>query len=57
MQIRILDPKGSLVFNKEFKRKDIKENMELTIDGSQQGVYFLFLQTGKNQKIVKLINF
>ena len=57
MQIRILDPKGSLVFNKEFKRKDIKENMELTIDGSQQGVYFLFLQTGNSQKIVKLINF
>lgn len=57
MQIRILDPKGSLVYSKEFKRKDIKENMELMIDGSQQGVYFLFLQTGKNQKIVKLINF
>lgn len=57
MQIKILDPKGSLIFNQDFKRKDIKENMELTIDGSQQGVYFLFLQIGNNQKIVKLLNF
>ena len=57
MNIRVIDPKGSLIFNQEFKQKEIKENMELTIDGSQQGVYFLFLQTGKNQKIVKLINF
>ncbi|WP_420578374.1 S8 family serine peptidase [Ekhidna sp.] len=57
MQIRILDPKGGLVYNQSFEKKDVKENMELTIDGSQQGVYFLFLQIGNNQKIVKLINF
>lgn len=57
MQIRIIDPRGSMIFNKEFMRQEITKNMELTIDGSQQGVYFLFLQTGKNQKIVKLINF
>ncbi len=57
MSIRIMDPKGSLIYNKDFKRKEIKENMELRIDGSQQGVYFLFLQTGNNQKVVKLINF
>ena len=35
------------------KNKEFKENMELTIDGSQQGVYFLFLQSGKNQKVVR----
>ncbi|MEQ9008099.1 MAG: S8 family serine peptidase, partial [Ekhidna sp.] len=57
MSIRILDPKGALIFNQDFGKKDIKENMELNIDGSQQGVYFLFLQIGTNQKIVKLINF
>ncbi|WP_420319052.1 S8 family serine peptidase [Ekhidna sp.] len=57
MTIKVLDPKGSLVFNQEFKKRDIKENMELRIDSSQQGVYFLFLQIGNNQKIVKLINF
>ena len=58
MSIKIMmDPKGSMIYNKDFKRREIKENMELTIDGSQQGVYFLFLQTGNNQKVVKLINF
>ncbi len=57
MSIRIMDPRGSLVFQKEYKRREIRENMELTIDGSQQGVYFLFLQTGNNQKVVRLINF
>lgn len=57
MNIRILDPRGSLIYNKEFGKKDIKENMELTIDSSQQGVYFLFLQIGNSQKVVKLINF
>ncbi|MEP0985130.1 S8 family serine peptidase [Ekhidna sp.] len=57
MTIRVLDPKGSLIYNKEFKRKQIKENMELNLDSSQQGVYFLFLQIGNNQKVVKLINF
>ncbi|SNS74093.1 Por secretion system C-terminal sorting domain-containing protein [Ekhidna lutea] len=57
MNIKVIDPKGSMVYNKAFKKKDIKENMELNIDGSQQGVYFLFLQIGNNQKIVKLINF
>ncbi|MEO9484627.1 MAG: S8 family serine peptidase [Ekhidna sp.] len=57
MSIKIMDPKGSLIYKKEFKRREVKENMELTIDGSQQGVYFLFLQTGDNQKVVKLINF
>ncbi|MEP1032448.1 S8 family serine peptidase [Ekhidna sp.] len=57
MSIKIMDPKGSLIFKREFKRREIEENMELTIDGSQQGVYFLFLQIGNNQKVVKLINF
>lgn len=57
MTIRVLDPKGSLIYNKEFKREQIKENMELNLDSSQQGVYFLFLQIGNNQKVVKLINF
>lgn len=57
MSIRIMDPKGSLIFQKEFRRREIKESMELMIDGSQQGVYFLFLQIGNNQKVIKLINF
>ena len=57
MTIKVIDPKGSLIFQKEYKRREIKENMELTIDGSQQGVYFLFLQTGNNEKVVRLINF
>ncbi|WP_436516412.1 S8 family serine peptidase [Ekhidna sp. To15] len=57
MSIRIMDPKGSLIFQREFRKSEIKEKMELTIDGSQQGVYFLFLQIGNNQKVVKLVNF
>ncbi len=57
MSIKIMDPKGSMIYQKEFKKREIKENMELIIDSSQQGVYFLFLQTGSNQKVVKLINF
>ena len=46
-----------MVFNQQFGKKEIKPNMQLIIDGSQQGVYFLFLQTGDTQKVVKLINF
>lgn len=57
IKVRIIDPKGSLIYNRQFKKKEIKERMELEIDGSQQGVYFLFLQTKKDQKVVKLINF
>jgi len=57
MHIRIMDPKGAMVFNQQFSKKEIKPNMQLIIDGSQQGVYFLFLQTGDTQKVVKLINF
>lgn len=57
MSIKIMDPKGSLIFQQEYKRKEISESMELTIDGSQQGVYFLFLQIGNNEKVVKLVNF
>lgn len=57
MSIKIMDPKGSMIYNRAFKRREVKENMELMIDGSQQGVYFLFLQIGNDQKTVKLINF
>lgn len=57
LNIKIMDPKGALIFNQSYDTNEISENMELTIDGSQEGVYFLFLQSGNNQKIVKLINF
>lgn len=57
MSIKIMDPQGRMIFQREFKRREVKEKMELMIDGSQQGVYFLFLQIGNNQKVVKLINF
>ena len=57
MNIKILDPKGSLVFEESYKRREIKERMELNIGSSEQGVYFLFLQTGNSEKVVKLINF
>ncbi len=57
INIRILDPKGSLIFEESYKKREIKERMELTIDSSEQGVYFLFLQTEKDQKVVRLINF
>lgn len=57
MTIKILDPRGSLVFNKTFKPSEISSKMDLSIDSSVEGVYFLFLQIGKEQKIIKIINF
>lgn len=57
MTIQVIDPKGAVIFNQEFKRSEVKETMELSIDSSQEGVYYLFLQTGKDRKVVKLINF
>ena len=57
MNIHVMDPKGSLIFEESYKKREIKERMELSIDSSEQGVYFLFLQIGKDQKVVKLINF
>ncbi len=57
LNIKIMDPKGSLIYQESFKRRQIKERMELNIDTSEQGVYFLFLQTGNSEKVVKLINF
>lgn len=57
MSIRLVDPKGATIYNKSFKRSQIDKNMELSIDSTVQGVYFLFLQIGNNEKVVKLINF
>ncbi len=55
--IKIIDPKGSLIFEKLYTKKEVKENIELAINRSIKGIYFLFLQTENKQKIVKLINF
>ena len=58
VNIRIMDPNGSLIYNETYAEDEMKTELELSVDGSQQGVYFLFLQVGTTeQKIVKLINF
>jgi serine protease AprX len=57
LSVQILDALGKEVFNRTFTAKETKEDIELTIKNSQQGVYYLFLQSGKEKKVVKLINF
>lgn len=57
MNIKILDPNGKLVFQKDFKKRQIKNRMDIQFESQVKGVYFLFLETGDAQKIVKLINF
>ncbi|GAB4229018.1 MAG: S8 family serine peptidase [Ekhidna sp.] len=57
MSIKVLDPKGTLIYNRTFEQAEVKDQMELSFDGSMQGVYFLFLQTENDHKVVKLINF
>ena len=57
MEVKIIDPTGSTVYNKKFQQSEIKERMELSLDSSMRGVYFLSLQTDKGQKVVKLIKF
>ncbi len=57
MSIKILDQKGRVIFEKSYKKEDIKKIIELTVNSNEKGVYFLFLQTGNSQKIIKLINF
>jgi serine protease AprX len=57
LAVKIIDAQGKEVFNREYSYKETKEDIELTIKNSQQGVYYLFLQSGKEKKVVKLINF
>lgn len=57
LTIKILDSQGKEVFYQEFSARDTKEDLELTIENSQPGVYYLFLQSGKESKAIKLINF
>lgn len=57
MEVKIIDPTGSTVYNKKFQQSEIKERMELSLDSSIRGVYFLSLQTDKGLKVVKLIKF
>ncbi|MFK7952505.1 MAG: S8 family serine peptidase [Ekhidna sp.] len=57
ISVKILDAQGQEVFYKEYSAKDTKKDIELTIENSQPGVYYLFLQSGKETKAIKLINF
>ncbi len=55
--IRILDPKGSFIYNQQFAPEELGDSVEIPIDAIHQGVYYLFLQSDNTQKVVKLINF
>lgn len=57
LEVKMLDSQGKEVLNRKFTYKETKKDLELIIENSQQGVYYLFLQSGKNKKVVKLINF
>lgn len=55
--IRILDPKGSYIYNQTFLPEQLGKTIEIPINSVQQGVYYLFLQSENTQRVVKLINF
>ena len=55
--IRILDPKGSYIYNERFAPDQLGQTIEIPVNTVEQGVYFLFLQSGNTQRVVKLINF
>lgn len=55
--VKIIDPKGATVYAKEFKKREIKDDLELHLQPAVPGIYYLFLQSGEDQKVVKLINF
>ncbi len=57
IRIRILDPTGSYIYNEEFLPENLGQTIEIPINSVQQGVYYLFLQSGATQRVVKLINF
>jgi subtilisin family serine protease len=59
LTIRIMDPNGKTIYQADYEKKDLKKltDLELSVDTTQQGIYYLFLQSGKNKKVVKLINF
>ena len=57
MHIRMIDSKGTVIFNKSYEPHEISGRIEIAIDSIKQGIYFLSLQTETDQKIVKLINF
>lgn len=57
LNIRILDAKGTEVLRRKVSARETKEQIELKINSSEPGVYFLFLRSGKDEKVAKLINF
>ena len=57
IQIRIVDPKGSFIYNETFQPEDLGTTVEIPIEAIHQGIYYLFLQSENMQKVVKLINF
>lgn len=57
LQVRLFDSQGRLIINEVYAKESLQETIELKVEGRQQGVYFLFLQTGTLQKTIKLVNY
>lgn len=55
--VEILDGEGKRIFKKTIKSNRQGETHELSLEGIQEGLYYLSLQYGKKKKIVKLVNF
>jgi len=57
LSLRLMDPKGTLLYEMEFLKDEIEETVELNLEPIQQGVYYLFLHNDNEKKVIKLINF
>lgn len=55
--VKVVDPLGKVVLARTFLSSDFQQILEIPLEANQQGIYYLFLQSGKDQKIVKLLNF
>jgi len=54
--IKIVDPLGKSIVSLDFAPEDFQQIIEIPLEAHEQGIYYLFLQSGKAQKVIKLIN-
>lgn len=57
LQLEVLDSDGKQIFKKSIRSAKKGKTYELSLEGVQEGLYYLSLQVGKKKKIVKLVNF
>ena len=55
LSISVVDMKGVVIYSSQISRKELPDQLEINLSSSQQGVYFLILQSKKIKKTVKLI--